>query len=661
MSFIKFSAAVSAQVASMGKDLFVVDVERDAVWEQYLAAFPEGTDPFFRQRTEHDCSCCRHFVRDIGHVVAIKDGQIVTIWDVDVPPPYDVVVQVLADFVRTKVIKNIFTPISATIGTAKNREMIDGKAHTWDHFHAKVPSTIVNRDSGPARSAAEAAAGVFQRGLDEIAQNAMVDVLDLIDANALYRGETVRQRVSDFLQFRREYVKLNSDEARNLFVWENFRSPAALLKNSAMGTLLMDLSEGKGIEVAVRKYEAMVAPQNYRRTTALITPKMVEAAVGKLNDMGLEGAVKRRHARLSDVSVNDVLFVGQSVQGQMKDGLAGLLMGETKPRTIDPKKALDIIIDDFIANILPKAKTIDLVLTTANLPNFMSLTAPEDASTGKLFAWDNDFAWAYDGDVADSLKERVKRAGGDVEAVMRVSLGWYNGDDLDINIVEPDGNVISFQNKCGKLDVDMNAGGPSNSKDPVENVRWKQVPRDGVYKVRVDNFSKRGNTNVGYELEMDFNGETRQFSFGSTVGRMMQALDITVKNGKLVKIIPVKGLTVGAVGNAAGVEKWGVKTGQLVPVDSLMHSPNYWDGNATGQKHTFFILRDCLNDQPVRGMFNEHLRPELHEHRKVFEVLGAKTKVAPATEQLSGVGFTAAREDVATVVVDGGKAYNVQF
>lgn len=31
---------------------------------------PAGTNPIFRERTEHDCSCCRNFVKNLGNVVA---------------------------------------------------------------------------------------------------------------------------------------------------------------------------------------------------------------------------------------------------------------------------------------------------------------------------------------------------------------------------------------------------------------------------------------------------------------------------------------------------------------------------------------------------------------------------------------------------------------
>ena len=91
----------------------------------------------------------------------------------------------------------------------------------------------------------------------------------------------------------------------------------------------------------------------------------------------------------------------------------------------------------------------------------MSLISPENVGSKNIFKWGNNFSWTYNGEVTDSIKDRVKKAGGNVEGVLRCSLSWFNHDDLDIHVIEPDGNNIYYNNKknfdtTGKLDVDMN-------------------------------------------------------------------------------------------------------------------------------------------------------------------------------------------------------------
>jgi hypothetical protein len=74
-----------------------------------------------------------------------------------------------------------------------------------------------------------------------------------------------------------------------------------------------------------------------------------------------------------------------------------------------------------------------------------------------------------------------------------------------------------------------------------------------------------------------------------------------------------------------------------------------------------FVMQNCRNPGPTRGIYNEFLKSSLDLHRKVFEVLGSKTKAPYSDDQLSGIGFTAARGDSVTVVVDGKRAYTLLF
>ena len=74
MTFKTFSQAVHARYTKLAEgELFIVDVLD--IYDSYLAAFPEGTNPIFRTRTEHDCNCCKQFIRRLGQLVAILLAQ----------------------------------------------------------------------------------------------------------------------------------------------------------------------------------------------------------------------------------------------------------------------------------------------------------------------------------------------------------------------------------------------------------------------------------------------------------------------------------------------------------------------------------------------------------------------------------------------------------
>lgn len=660
--FHEFAHAVRARFDELAQDkLFVVDSDRDAIWEEYLAAFPQGSNPIFRERTEHDCSCCRHFIRSIGNVVAIQNGALASVWDLNgLPQHYQAVADAMSNYVTSLPVRNMFLTDVAKHGTPVSHELINGSAHEWSHFAVEAPKSFVTPNCIERRGEIRATFSVLMRGLTELSAEAVATVADLIEQNAIYRGEEFKRQVLEFQQLQARVLGVEDIEARELAVWQMVSSPVARFHNTVIGTLVKDLSDGVDIEAAVRSYEAKVAPQNYKRPTALITKRMVDDAMKTIEELGLEQALERRHARLSDVSVNSVLFVDNAVQGEMKGGLKGLLMEEVRPAAFDPEKAEEISIDAFVSDILPGTTGLRVYLDNSLLGNFMSLTAPVHADSKSLFRWSNDFAWSYDGNVTDTIKDKVKRAGGRVENVaMRVSLAWYNFDDLDIHVQEPDGNHIYFGNRSGKLDVDMNASG-DHTREPVENVRWPRVPQDGTYQVWVNQYCRRESVDVGFEVEIETGLGLDSFRYDKGVGGNVPVASILVSNGAVQAVAASNEVIAGS----ASREQWGLKTLDLVRVNSLLLSPNHWDGNAVGNKHWFFILEKCRNPLPTRGIYNEFLNPNLERHRKVFEVLGDKTKCPVADEQLSGVGFSSTRKDRVTVVATGpalNKPYAVVF
>lgn len=55
--------------------LFEVNFDKDELVDIYLDSFPQGTNEIFRERRWHDCSCCKSFIKQLGGLVAIKNGD----------------------------------------------------------------------------------------------------------------------------------------------------------------------------------------------------------------------------------------------------------------------------------------------------------------------------------------------------------------------------------------------------------------------------------------------------------------------------------------------------------------------------------------------------------------------------------------------------------
>jgi hypothetical protein len=121
-------------------------------------------------------------------------------------------------------------------------------------------------------------------------------------------------------------------------------------------------------------------------------------------------------------------------------------------------------------------------------------------------------------------------------------------------------------------------------------------------------------------VEIDLFGTTHSFEYDKVVA--------TRQHVDVAKIIKDKaGVTVKPILPSTKASKvlWGVTTQTFVPVTVMMLSPNFWEGGV-GNKHYFFMLEGCLNDGTARGFFNEYLKSELDQHRKVIEHVGVKMR-----------------------------------
>jgi hypothetical protein len=671
------TVAASFQAVVKAPQVYVTGVDGDTLYQRYLAAFPEGTNPIFKKQTEHECSCCKHFIRRAGNVVSVNDqGLIRTIWDEAVekaPHPYNTVASALRAAVLGADISDLYrvSQKESSFGAATTRSLdAGGTALTWNHLYTDtIPKALQAASPDQVRGDYRTTVQVFTRGLVELAPSALDTVLALIEANNLYRGAEHKAAVVQFMTAQKAFLAKKPDE-QVVFAWTNAVGPASRFRNTVIGTLVQDLSDGVDVERAVASFEQKVAPTNYKRTTAVITPAMVKKAMETIETLGLEPALERRFATIRDISVNDVKWVDGSVKPAMKGGIGDTLMQvatTANPQNTkkDEERAEDIGLEAFVERVLPEATSMEVLLKGEHLGNLMSLTAPVHPEPKQLFRWNNDFAWSYGGNVTDSIAERVKKAGGKVEgAVLRISLSWFNYDDLDLHVYEPAGRGVGglqdhiyFRNKRGAtggtLDVDMNAGS-GTSREAVENVVWMDKMPSGAYKVVVNNFSKREASDVGFVIEVECGGKLSHFSYNKAVRdkQDIHVVTLHMKEGRIERLeMGDPAITASNISQT----KWGLSTEQYVKVDAVTLSPNYWGDNAVGNKHTFFVLHGAKNDEPTRGIYNEFLHPRLEPHRKVFEVIGDKTKCQPTDGQLSGLGFSSTKRTNILVRVQQGK------
>lgn len=670
MEFTEMRDMLMDHFNEMVKDvnyLFEVAVDKDELWNLYLDSFPAGTNEIYRERRWHDCSCCRQFIKSIGNAVVIKDNKIETIWDFKTnDTTYQPVLNALSDFIKSHAVSDIYVSKFKKIGTQKNyEEMENGHIHEWTHFYVELPDRFVDKSSrseGDIKGGYRDTRNVFKRSLDEISMDALDTILELITSNTLYKGEEWKNALTEFRRYKREYDKLSSDSEKNLYVWEkSVKAGIAIgrIRNHSIGTLLVNVSEGMNLDTAVKKYEQIVAPTNYKRSKPIYSKKMLEDAQKKIVELGYMDSLARRYAKLDDITVNDILFSNKDSAKRIEGAvdIFGELAKNTKGRkTKKFSKVEEVTVDTFINDILPTAREVELYLENKHSSNLVSLIAPENKDSKSMFKWGNNFGWAYSGNLTDSdMKDRVKAAGGNVTGDLRFSIQWNEDGkdncDLDAHCIESTGYEIyygsakkpNFSPTRGQLDVDIIY--PSG-KVAVENITWanRDTMKDGVYEFFVNQFS--GSVKNGFRAEIEFDGQIYSFDYPHSMisGENVKVAEVTLNNGKFTikELIP---------SSVSSKEIWGVKTNEFVPVSVICYSPNYWSNveNKVGHRHVFFMLKGCINDENPSGMFNEFLIEDLYEHRKVMEALASKMRVEDTDDQLSGVGF--AMDKRAEVVV----------
>lgn len=642
-------------MASKNDTLFEVNLDKDALWNLYLDSIPSQHNKIYIKRREYDCSTCRHFVKQLGNVVAINDGKVETIWDISTGNEmWDGVAKKLSDFVKSHAISNIYLTNYNLAGQKQSRKLeANGEVTTFDHFYAEIPSNFIHYSRDRINMVvgnANDVRNVFKRSLEELSQDSVETVIELINQGSLYRGDEYKHILVEFLKQKKAYTKA---ENKDLYAWEYSRKVAenvAKIRNTAIGTLLIDISNGVELDEAVKRFESVVAPQNYKRSKPIFTQRMIDDAKKTIDELGYTDSLVRRFANANDISVNNILYINRDSAKRVSgaNDLFAEMAKDAKQPAKKFSKVEEISIDNFVKNILPTATNVEAYVEGRHINNFMSLIAPVNKDSKTMFKWDNNFSWAYSGNMTDSdIKQNVKNAGGKVDGALRFSIQWndgskYNQNDEDAHCIEPNGNEIFFGNKRnpntgGVLDVDIIV--PESGVPAVENITWPDIKkmRRGTYKFFVNTYSFRGGRD-GFRAEIEFNGEIYSFDYNKSTakGSNVHVADVYLDKDGNFTIDKKLDASVNSK------EIWGVNTNTFIPVSVICYSPNYWnEQHGIGNKHYFFMLKDCVNPEMPNAWYNEFLNDDLYpKHRKVMEALGSKAHVLDTDDQLSGLGFS---------------------
>lgn len=653
--------------------LYVVDVSGKDLWDLYLNSFKElkvFRDP---NSNEHNCNCCRHWFYRYSNVVAIKDNKIISLFDIEVDEEYTPSFEAVRNAIHNSTICNLFTEDSAfctkekggefyIFGTPKNIKIYSKEeadkfgvvqpniAYTFEHYFLRCPKKYINRNVNSKRDDFN----VTQRALEEFSIDLYDLVIEFIDQNSIINSTQYVGMLRAMKKLKQEY---DLQENKDLFLWKKLdfiESPR--FRNSVIGTLFIELSEGKDIEEAIKAYNYKVDPVNYMKASAPISQRQINEAFKFAQENGYESAFNRRFATLADIEAADIMHMSGESSTKVVS-IFDKVVPTNQPTKNNFDKAQSIKIDDFIKNLLPKTKNLKVYLTNKLLKNLVALTAPAEKDSKNIFSWSNNFSWTYINNLTgvSQLAEEVKKAGGVIDAPFRFSIMWNEDGrsivDLDAHCQTPRGEIMYSDKRIdgGRLDVDM-INPPTTG---VENIYWQDLStlRDGDYVFLIYNYN--GRKNNGAKAELVWYDEIYKFHIKDEIktNHPIKLATLTIKNGQLVKSELNTDYLIDS--EAIVKTKWGLKTQQFHKVNLMCLSPNYWSDNK-GNKHYFFMLEDCKSEDTLRGFHVENLKADLKPHRKVLEILAFKNQIEPdpTKEQLCGIGFNATIADELIAMVD---------
>ena len=677
--------------------LFRVDVSGEKIWETYLQGFSKENDPVFRDpnSSEHNCNCCHNFFHHFGNIVGLDENlEIVTLFDgSEFPDEYKKSFADCARLVREGKVINYFIETfdnlnqlpyekgikvsnstfrlgfkeNIKIYTTEEAEKFGvveaGKTYTFRHFHINIPGNFVKNTRASKESILSdlrASKEVFKRAMDEIPTDTLELVRDLINQGSLLDGDAHLDKVLSMIPLSKEYSELPRDK-KDEWCWiKAYGFKYARFKNELIGNLCSNLAQGKELNDACKEWNIRVDPANYMKATAPITKKQIEEAKKFVIENGYEESFIRRCATLEDIKVSDILH------SNVGDGKINpvSIFDSIKPTATRHKKSEfsgveEVSIEKFMKDILPTCTCVEAFVESRHKRNFVTLTTAENKDSKRIFKWDNNFSWTYNGNLAgkSQIKEAVKAAGGFVDAPFRFSIMWNENwktkpvsTDLDAHAVEPTGGSHIYYSTefrkdrgdrktvcSGQLDIDMICP----KETGVENIYWTDLDklRDGAYQLYVNHYSGNRTT---FKAEIAFGDQVYQYHYTKPSAGNMPIATVYIKNHSIDHIEHSEWLV-----NSEGVSEniWGVDTCEFRKVNLVCLSPNYWD-KEIGNKHYFFMLEGCKNSSPkIRSFHNENLCSDLLKHRKVLEVLGNECMVDSSDNQLSGLGFDATVRD----------------
>ena len=705
---INFSKSIQKNFDLMSQTgkLFRANVPGREVWDLYLHSFQDGDDPVFRdpESSEHNCNHCKNFVRRYGNIIAIRpDGSLMTIFDVnleDVPYSSEYIAPALAisDRIKRSGIYSVFfetfeelnslpyekctkTQDVFRLGVDKNvkrytREEAElygvvkpNEVRTFNHMFLNVPSKYVSKTNDSVESIVATYRDkkeVFKRAMTELSLSSLELAVDLINQGSLLDGTSHLHDLQEMIKYKNLHNEETIKNGDNIEAWYwaityGMAERTAKFKNHLIGVFCTDLESGeKDLEANCREWNRRVDPANFMKATAPITKRQIADAEKFLIDNDYVESFDRRHATIEDIAVSEIKHVNTGDVALKSFSMFDAVKPTRSKQEENFEHVKQISIEDFMSKVLPTAESVQVYLENRMTNNMVNLTTSAIPESKKAFKWNNNFSWTVNGNLAgiSLIQQAVKSAGGKIDGILRYSISWNEDGrsivDFDAHCKEPDGHLIYFGSKTGRLSGTLDVDMIRPQGMGVENIVYTDQSRmrDGKYRFVLHRFDRQSNN--GFKAQIEFGNQIFDYEVVGNVEGYTDIATVTLEKG-------VFSIEHHLPHTSTSREVYGLETNNFHKVNLISTSPNHWGENAIGNKYFFFMLEGCKTDLPIRSFHVENLNQELAEHRKVMEVVGNVNMIKPDSEQLAGVGFNSTVRDSVVVKVNARHVMRITF
>lgn len=368
--------------------LFLTEHADNALWNTYLASFPEET------RQSHNCNTCRHFISRYGALVTVSEEGFVrsALWDETLAPPeYRNSVMQLRLAVEGAPVLMAFYSSAPALGTAQTGP--------WRHICVPLPAARqhTRRDLTPGQLAAEKLEDYknMQRALAEYKVPALTLAVGLLESETMYRSDKVLGPAKWLLELQHKLAGTARVLRPNVLWRAVATAPAGFChpRSSMIGTLLDDLAAGKSIDAASKAFAEKMHPLRYQRPQAAPSEGTIAQAEKMVEKLGIQRSLERRH--ITGAHELKTLWLPRRAEDQQRpSSVAKPVFGGLRAKGArSPEKAIvpgttPITWAKFYDTVLPDALGISF-LAPAHGHGYCGLLTAVHADAPPILRWDS--------------------------------------------------------------------------------------------------------------------------------------------------------------------------------------------------------------------------------------------------------------------------------